>query len=103
MKDFEKSLILTQLYDIYHQLLTSKQRLYFEMYYFEDFSLTEIANLQNVSRNAVYDSLFKINVTLNRFETILNLHSKQEKRNFLYDNYLPQCKELIEKLKKIDN
>lgn len=103
MKDFEKSLILTQLYDIYNQLLTSKQRLYFEMYYFEDFSLTEISNLQNVSRNAVYDSLFKINVTLNRFENILKMHTKQERCNFLYDKYLPQCKELIEKLKKIDN
>lgn len=42
-------------YDLYASLLTEKQRLYFEDYYFMDYSLSEIADNYNVSRNAIYD------------------------------------------------
>ena len=37
---------LTILYDYYGELLTDKQRLYFEDYYFNDLSLQEIADYE---------------------------------------------------------
>ena len=50
---------INELYDFYKELLTEKQRKYFEMYYFYDNSLGEIANDNNLSRNAIYDNIKK--------------------------------------------
>ena len=46
---------LIELYDLYQRLLTEKQQMYFESYYFLDLSLSEIAENYNISRNGVYD------------------------------------------------
>ena len=54
------NLELTIVYDYYGELLTEKQQLYFEDYYFNNLSLQEIAINYNVSRNAVYNSLKEI-------------------------------------------
>ena len=51
---------LTILYDYYGELLTKKQQLYFEDYYFNNLSLQEIAEDYSISRNAVYNSLKEI-------------------------------------------
>ena len=45
------------LYDFYGELLTDKQRMYFEDYYFNNLSLSEIAENLGVSRNAVHKQL----------------------------------------------
>ena len=50
---------IISLYDYYKGLLTSKQQEYFEMYYFNDYSLGEIAAYLNISRNAVFDQIKK--------------------------------------------
>ena len=47
----------TMLYDIYGNLLTDKQQEYFEAYYFNNLSLSELANIYNISRNAVHKQL----------------------------------------------
>ena len=44
---------LTSLYDYYKDLLTNKQRDYFEEYYFENLLMDEIAENNGVSKNAV--------------------------------------------------
>ena len=53
----DKKLYLVNLYDYYGVLLTEKQQQYFENYYFDDLSLGEIAENDNVSRNAVHGQL----------------------------------------------
>lgn len=45
--------------DCYSDLLTEKQQTYLEYYYQEDYSLSEIAQILDVSRNAVFDNLKK--------------------------------------------
>ena len=60
MDILEKKNKYNQLFDYYGCLLTQKQQEYFINYYFEDLSLSEIANMFNVSRNAVHDQLNKI-------------------------------------------
>ncbi len=50
----DKKLYLINLYDYYGSLLTDKQQSYFENYYFNDYSLGEIAENDNVSRNEVH-------------------------------------------------
>ena len=67
---------LTILYDYYGELLTSKQQLYFEDYYFNNLSLQEIAENYNISRNAVYNSLKEIEKKLIHYESVLKLQEK---------------------------
>ena len=56
------------LYDYYSELFNEKQREYFEEYYFNNLSLSEIAESLNVSRNAVHKALQSVEEKLNFFE-----------------------------------
>ena len=60
MDILEKKNKYNHLFDYYGCLLTEKQQEYFTSYYFDDMSLAEIADIYNVSRNAVHDQLKKI-------------------------------------------
>jgi len=52
-----KNLDFVLLLDCYGELLTQRQKEIAELYYNEDFSLSEIAQMQAISRQAVSDSL----------------------------------------------
>ena len=52
-----KNLEFVLLLDCYGELLTDRQRNIAELYYNEDFSLSEIAQLEGITRQAVSDSL----------------------------------------------
>lgn len=67
------------LYELYSSLLTDKQKSYFEDYYFLDFSLQEIAENNNVSRNACYDAINKTCKILADYESKLKLNEKTNK------------------------
>ena len=62
---------IIRLYDIYKNLLTSKQQEYFEYYYFEDLSFTEIGENLGVSKSLVGKTINNINSKLNEYETKL--------------------------------
>ena len=49
----EEALFRTMLFDSYGELLTEKQREYFDLHYNEDLSLAEIAQSEGVSRQRV--------------------------------------------------
>ena len=49
----EEALFRTMLFDSYGELLTEKQREYFDLHYNEDLSLAEIAQSEGVSRQSV--------------------------------------------------
>ena len=48
---------MTMLYDFYGELLTDRQREFFDLYYNEDLSLAEIAENAGISRQGVRDVL----------------------------------------------
>ncbi len=75
----DKTIYLNQLYDFYQDLLTDKQRNYFERYYFDNLSLSEIAEEYGVSRNAVSKQLDIIEKKLSDYEGKLNLSLKKSK------------------------
>ncbi len=75
MKDY---LYLSELYDIYKPLLTEKQQKYFEDYYFENFSLQEISENHQVSKNAVSKQLKEIARKLLWWEAKLAFHRKRD-------------------------
>ena len=77
----EKFVYLNELYDLYGELLTEKQKKYFEDYYFNNLSYGEISVKYGISRNAIYHQLQLIEKKLNLFEEKLNLYGKKQKIN----------------------
>lgn len=101
MVDIVKTNNLILLYDFYSKLLTNKQQEYFELYFFENHSLSEIANNKDVSRNAVSDSLNKVIKILYDYEEKLLLYKKHQERLKIYEQNF-DTQQLIKLLKKID-
>jgi len=66
MKD--DTLKMTMLYDFFGDLLTEKQREYFDLYHFEDLSLKEIAEKVDISRQGVFDIIKRAENTLIEIE-----------------------------------
>ncbi|MGQ2374370.1 YlxM family DNA-binding protein [Companilactobacillus zhachilii] len=66
------------LYNFYHSLLTKKQSRYLDLYYVEDFSLSEIAEQLDVSRQAVLDNLHRSVNLLESYEKELGLIEKTQ-------------------------
>ncbi|MDI3311177.1 MAG: YlxM family DNA-binding protein [Thermoanaerobacterium sp.] len=64
------------LYDFYGSLLTGKQMDIFKMYYMDDYSLGEISQELNISRQGVYDSLKRAESILKYYEDKLGLVKK---------------------------
>ena len=105
MDSLEKTIRLNSLYDLYKNLLTDKQRQYFEAYYFKDQSLSEVADMYGVSRNAIYSQLSEIEKSLEDFELKLNLKKKNEKKTKLLDELKKNADDnslvIIKKLEEI--
>ena len=87
----EDIIYLNNLYDYYGELLTDKQKNYFEDYYFQNLTLQEISDNYQVSRNAVHKSIKLIEKKLLFYEEKLALYEKNIKLN-----------EIIEKVKDKD-
>ncbi len=70
----EERVYLINLYDYYKDLLTERQRSYFEDYYFDNLLMDEIAENNGVSKNAVSKSLIEAKEKLEEYERILSLY-----------------------------
>ncbi|TYC50090.1 putative DNA-binding protein [Weissella muntiaci] len=73
--ELEKNTRLNALFDFYQPLLTAKQNEYLQLYYADDFSLGEIADEFEVSRQAVYDNLKRSTQLLEDYEQKLRLYA----------------------------
>ena len=71
--EIQKTNEMNTLLIFYGDLLTEKQRVYIELYYAEDFSLGEIAEHFDVSRQAVYDNIRRTEKSLLKYENHLHL------------------------------
>ncbi|MGJ3203482.1 putative DNA-binding protein [Geobacillus thermoleovorans] len=76
----EKTMRMNYLYDFYQALLTPKQRNYMALYYLDDYSLGEIAEQYEVSRQAVYDNIRRTEAMLEQYEEKPGLLRKYERR-----------------------
>ncbi len=74
-KDLGVSLLL----DCYSSLLSDPQRECLEYYYNEDFSLGEISELMNMSRQGVLSNIKKGEAALHKYEANLQLCEKKRK------------------------
>lgn len=87
--------MMNMLYDFYGSLLTDKQSEIFEMHYLNDYSLGEISQLLNISRQGVYDTLKRAEATLQFFEDKLGLVKKHKELR----GKIEEIKELTNKIK----
>lgn len=94
----EEQLYLTNLYDYYKELLTEKQQLYFEEYYFNNLSLSEISEIYKVSRNAIHKQLKEITNKLLEYENKLKLYKKAIEIKKILTNADNEIKTKIENL-----
>ncbi len=61
---------------LYGSMLTEKQRKIASLYYEEDYSLAEIAQQENVSRQSVHDTLHRVEKQLRSMEEKLGLRRR---------------------------
>ena len=73
---FEKNLNISLLLDFYGDILSSRQFEMLDMYYNEDFSLSEIAEKYDISRQGVRSVLKKGETILTEMEEKLHLASR---------------------------
>ena len=90
MEELNKTLYINELFDFYGELLSNRQKKIIIDYYEENLSLSEIAENESISRNAVYDALKKAEEALLNYEKILHLYEKRK-------NYLETLEDLYSK------
>ncbi len=96
MKEQEYIVIL---YDYYGELFNDKQREYFEDYYFDNLSLSEIADNSGVSRNAIHKGIKNVVNKLYEYEDKLKLYEKDNKLKAIIDKVSDKVlKEELEEL-----
>ena len=74
----EDVIYFNELYDLYGTLLTDKQREYFEDYYFNNLSFSEMAENYDVSRNAIFKQLHIATDKLEEYEEKLQILKKKK-------------------------
>lgn len=75
----QKEVYYNNLFDYYGDLLNEKQQEYFKYYYFDNLSLSEIADNLNLSRNAIHKQLKLIEEKLEFYDSKLKLIDKDKK------------------------
>ena len=92
----EKNLEIATLLDCYGALLTSKQKFLLECYYFEDLSLTEIADNEGITPQGARDIIKRAADKLLNFE-------KQLKFAQYIENTSTIAEKIISAAEKIEN
>ena len=81
----DEAVFRTMLFDFYGELLTDKQREYFDLHYNEDLSLAEIAQSEGITRQGVWDIIRRGEDTLRRYESKTGLVARFARERQLLD------------------
>ncbi|HHZ01932.1 MAG TPA: hypothetical protein GX396_03175 [Tissierellia bacterium] len=91
-----KNFIYSILYDYYGNLLRSNQATVIDLYYNLDYSLSEIAEEMNISRQGVHDTLKRAEKNLLKYEDKIKLYEK-------YVKYMNSAEKIIDLASLIDD
>ena len=87
-----KNLLICDLLELYGKLLTEKQSRLLELYYFDDLSLSEIAENEAGSRQGAMDVIKRAEKELIKIEDTLGLYS----RNNLQTKIIDELKSVLD-------
>lgn len=108
----DDTFLRTMLFDFYGDLLTDKQREYYDLHYNSDLSLFEIAEMSGTSRQAVWDIIRRSEQTLRDIEARTGLVARAMKRRKTLERLsalaeqLPACgekQEILRGLKELED
>lgn len=102
-----KNLLICDLLELYGRLLTEKQSRLLEFYYFDDLSLSEIAENEGGSRQGAMDVIKRAEKELLKIEDTLGLYNRNNVQTKLIDELksvldtdTKKAKELLSELEK---
>ena len=72
----DETLKNTMLFDFFGDMLTEKQKEYYDLYHNDDLSLSEIAESAGITRQGVYDIIIRAEKTLMKFEKNTGIFDK---------------------------
>jgi len=76
----------TMLFDFFGDLLTDKQKEYFDLYHNEDLSLSEIAESAGITKQGVYDIIIRAEKVLNEIEQKTGVIKKWRETRYELEN-----------------
>ena len=83
----------SMLFDFYGELLTDKQREYFDLRYNEDLSLGEIAEQSGISRQGVWDIIRRAEAAMSEIEKKTGLIKRFLERNAQIDELIRELED----------
>lgn len=90
----DKTFMMTMLLDFYGELLTDKQRSCFFMHYNEDLSLSEIAEVMEISRQGVRDLLVRAEAVLIGTEEKIGMIKRFSEQRSVFEQMGKEISEL---------
>lgn len=93
---------ISVLLDIYGSLLTEKQLDLMNLYFNQDLSLSEIAEVNNTSRQAIHDAIKRCQKLLYNYEDKLNIFDKVAKENEIKDRLNSKIDFILENADSVD-
>ena len=97
----EKFLYYNELYLIYKDLINDNNRELFDLYYGENLSMQEIADIKNISKSRVGLVIKNVEKKLDKYENILKIYEKNNKLIELLEiNNLNDLKKELENIIK---
>ena len=101
----EEKVKISILLSLYGNLLTKTQKKYMDLYYNEDFSLSEIGESEHITRQAVRTILLKSKNKLFEYEEKINFMKKESEIKSIIEelNKKSVDKSIKELISKIDN
>ena len=96
----DESLKRTMLFDFYGEMLTDKQREYYDLHYNEDLSLYEIAEQRGVSRQAVWDIIRRAEAVMQGIEEKTGFIARAERRRQTIEEICALARDLPDSAQK---
>ncbi len=95
----EEFLYYNELFIIYGKLLNESNQRYYKLYYEENFTLQEIADLEHVSKSYIGNIIKKTSEKLREYESLMHIY---ENRKMLSDVLLTEdINKIKETIKKV--